>query len=488
MSERTADAFADYDDYDALGLAELVRRKEVTPRELVETAVARIERLNPKLNVVVIKDFEAARAAAERPLSGAPFDGVPFLAKDLSTFWKGLPCTNGCAYFADFVPAGDSEIVKRTRRAGFILLGKTNVPENGWCLSTEPRLYGPTLNPWDQSRVAGGSSGGSAAAVAAGILPLADASDGAGSIRVPAAINGLVGLKPSRGRITFGPDLVDFWFGGALFFCVSRTVRDSAAMLDALAGALPGEPYAKPLPERSYLEQATAGRGRPMRIGFSTFNPRSDRNAPEVDRSVEEAARLCETLGHYVEPFDFDYDFGKAWDIYTRVISVQTAAGFDAMIPILGRAVREEEVLRATWTSIEKGRSITAVQHTNDVEAMRLIGCRIAAMTGRYDAVLLPALPQGTRPLGFYDMNLDIDTYNRTVMGEDNVYLSPFNISGQPAMSLPLGETANGLPLGVQLVGREGDEATLFRLAGQLEQVRPWRHRRPGLHARTVSG
>ena len=485
MSGTSADPFSEYDEFDALGLADLVRRREVTPLELVDTAIARIERLNPKLNAITIKDFDAARETAKRPLSGAPFDGVPFLAKDLSTSWKGVASSNSCRYFADFVSAEDSEIVSRTRRAGFINLGKTNVPENGWCLSTEPPMRGPTHNPWDLSRVAGGSSGGSAAAVAAGILPLADASDGAGSIRVPAAINGLVGLKPSRGRITFAPDFVDFWFGGALFFCVSRTLRDSAAMLDALAGALPGEPYGKPLPSRPYLEEAQARRSAPMRIGFSTFNARGDTNAPEVVASVEETARLCEALGHHVEPFDFDYDFAKAWEIYTRIISVQTAWGFDAMIPVFGRAVREDEVTRATWTSIERGRSTSGVQHTADIEAMRGIGRRIATMTGRFDAVILPALPQGTRPLGFYDMSLDIETYNATVMGEDNVYMAPFNISGQPAMSLPLGETASGLPLGVQIVGCEGDESTLFRLAGQLEVARPWRHRRPPLHAAT---
>ena len=200
---------------------------------------------------------------------------------------------------------------------------------------------------------------------------------------------------------------------------------------------------------------------------------------------MEETARLCEALGHHVEPFDFDYDFAKAWEIYTRVISVQTAWSFDGMIPVFGRAVREDEVTRATWTGIERGRATSGVQHTADIEAMRGIGRRIATMTGRFDAVILPALPQGTRPLGFYDMSLDIETYNATVMGEDNVYMAPFNISGQPAMSLPLGETASGLPLGVQIVGCEGDEATLFRLAGQLEVARPWRHRRPALHAAT---
>lgn len=479
------DVFSEYDNFDAVGLGELVVRREVSPRELVDTAIGRIERVNGKLNAVTIKAYEEARAEAQRPLSGAPFDGVPFLAKDLSTGWKGIPSTNSCRYMADFVPAGDSEIVRRTRAAGFINLGKTNVPENGWCLSTEPPFRGVTHNPWDETRVAGGSSGGAAAAVAAGILPMADASDGAGSIRVPAAINGLVGLKPSRGRMTFAPDLVDFWYGGALFFAVSRTVRDSAAMLDAVKGSLPGEPYHMAAPERSYLDEVKTG-GRGLRVGFSTYNARGDTNAPDVVAGVENAARLCEQLGHYVEEFRFDYDFQKAWRTYTSIISVQTAMGFDAMEPVIGRKVVRDELTNVTWTGIERGRSISGVQHSLDVETMRVMSREIAMMTSRYDVVLLPVLPQGTRPLGFYDMSLDIVTYNETCMGEDNVYMAPFNISGQPAMSLPLAESAIGLPLGVQLVGRPGDESTLFRLAGQLEIARPWGHRRPAVHASNI--
>ncbi|HWA43118.1 MAG TPA: amidase [Hypericibacter adhaerens] len=485
MAGSSRDVFSDYDDYDALGLGELVRRREVTPRELVDTAIARIERTHDKLNAVTIRNFEAARAEAARPLSGAPFDGVPFLAKDLSTSWKGMPMTNSCRYFQDFVSPSDSETVRRTRAAGFICVGKTNVPEFGWCLSTEPSLHGTTYNPWDRTRVPGGSSGGSAVAVAAGLLPLADASDGAGSIRVPAAINGLVGLKPSRGRMTFGPDFVDFWYGGAQFFCVSRTVRDSAAMLDALKGSLPGEPYHMASPERSYLDEVRAG-GRGLRIGFSTHNARGDRNAPDVIAAVENAARLCEALGHQVEEFKFAYDFEQVWQTYNNVIAVQTAMGFEIFAPLIGRPVTQEDLCNVVWTTVEKGRSIGGSQHARDIEAMRHASRHFATMTARYDVVLLPALPQGTRPLGFYDMSLDIETYNGTCMGEDNVYMAPFNISGQPAMTLPLGESAAGLPLGVQLVGRPADESTLFRLAGQLEIARPWAHRRPPIHASQV--
>jgi amidase len=477
-----ADGFSQYDDFDALGLGELVARGDVHPRELVDTAIDRIERLNGKLNVVTIRAYESARAEALRPLTGAPFDGVPFLAKDLSTSWKGLPSTNSCQYMADYVSPADSEVVRRTRLAGFITLGKTNVPENGWCLSTEPPFRGVTHNPWDETRVAGGSSGGSAAAVAAGILPIADASDGAGSIRVPAAVNGLVGLKPCRGRITFAPDLVDFWFGGAQFFAVSKTVRDTAAMLDAVKGSLPGEPYQLPSPGRSYLSEVKAG-GRNLRIGFSTHNARGDKNAAEVVASVENAARLCEALGHSVEEFKFDYDFHTTWRAYTSVISVQTAASFDAFVPNIGREVRQDELTNVTWTSIEKGRATSAIQYSLDIETVRIASRDIATMTSRFDAVLLPTLPQGTRPLGFYDMSLDIEAYNGSCMGEDNVYMAPFNISGQPAMALPLAESAGGLPIGVQLIGRPADESTLLRLAGQLEIARPWAHRRPKVHA-----
>ncbi|UCI31866.1 amidase [Mesorhizobium sp. B4-1-4] len=472
-------SFPDYEKYDAVGLAELVRKREVTPLELIDAAIERIEALNPRLNAVTIKTYETAKQAAQRPLSGSPFDGVPYLAKDLASSWEGVPSTNSCRWLSEVRSHHDSELVRRTKRAGFINLGKTNVPENGWCLSTESDMWGPTINPWDATKVPGGSSGGAAVAVASGMLPMAEASDGAGSIRAPAAINGLVGLKPSRGRITFAPDAADFWFGGALFFALSRSVRDSAAMLDALAGALPGEPYAKAIPERPYALEALRGARRPLRVGFSTHNPRGDVNAPPVNQSVLHAARLAEDLGHNVEEFQFDFDFPTFWKAYTQVISVQTAAFFGFMERELAKPLRAEDFATATWTGIERGRSTTAVEYHSCIDTMQLGAKAIAKLAAPFDAIILPVLPQGTRPLGTYNMSLDIVAYNDGPLGEDNAYLGPFNISGQPAITLPLSETPVGLPIGVQIVANEGDEATLISLAADFERILPWHQRRP---------
>lgn len=474
-------SFPDYEQYDALGLAELVRKREVTPLELVNAAIERIEGLNPRLNAVTIKTYETAKQLAERPLSGAPFDGVPYLAKDLASSWEGVLSTNSCRWLSDMRSPHDSELVRRTKRAGFINLGKTNVPENGWCLSTEPDMWGPTVNPWDPAKVPGGSSGGAAVAVASGMLPMAEASDGAGSIRVPAAINGLVGLKPSRGRITFAPDATDFWFGGALFFALSRSVRDTAAMLDALAGALPGEPYAKPVPEQPYLQEVERGTRRPLRIGFSTHNPRGDVNAPHINQSVLDAARLAEDLGHNVEDFRFDFDFRSFWTAYTQVISVQTAAFFGFLERHISKPLKSDDFTTATWTGIERGKRTTAVDYHRFIDTMQLGAKAVARLATPFDAIILPVLPQGTRPLGAYDMSLDISAYNDGFLGEDTAYLAPFNISGQPAITLPLSRTTDGLPVGVQIVAKEGDEATLISLAADFERSAPWHHLRPRL-------
>lgn len=473
--------FKDYDFHDALGLADLVRRREVAPLELVETAIQRIEALDDRLNAITIRCFEAALDEARTHHRSGPFAGVPYLAKDLHTSWAGVRSTNSISSFADTVSVSDSLVTARSKAAGFILIGKTNVPEWGWSLTTESPMHGPARNPWDFGKSPGGSSGGAAVAVAAGYLPLADAGDGAGSTRVPAAINGLVGLKPSRGRISPGPEAADFWFGGGQSLCVSRSVRDTAAMLDVLQGGYPGEPYY--IPERRVFLDCTAPSTRRLRIGFSLHNPRGDRNSPEVERAVAHAARLCATLGHEVELFDFDYDFADLWRAYTGVIRVQTATQFDDHARRRGVPNRPGDMSRTIWTTIERGRATDAIRHTRDIERMRRHSRHVATLTSRYDVVLLPVLPQGTRPLGFYDMSLDVDDYDAGAMGEDAVYMMPFNVSGQPAMSLPLGMDRSGLPLGVQLVAPPAGEATLIELAAALERAQPWYDRRAPFHA-----
>jgi amidase len=481
MSRSPIGPFKEFDDYDALGLADLVRRREVSPRELVETSIARIEALDGTLNAVVIRCFEQALALAKTTPAAGTFAGVPYLAKDLHTSWAGVPTSNSVSSFAGTVSSTDSLLTQRTKNAGFVLLGKTNAPEWGWSLTTESPMHGPACNPWAFDRTPGGSSGGAAVAVAAGYLPLADAGDGAGSTRVPAAINGLVGLKPSRGRISPGPEAADFWFGGGQSSCISRSVRDTAAMLDALQGGYPGEPYY--IRERpSFLDSVAAGKRR-LRIGFSLNNPRGDTNSAVVDETVCDAARLCGALGHEVEPFDFDYDFEGLWRAYTGMIRVQTAAQFDDHARARGIPNKPSDMSATIWTTIQRGRATSAIQHSRDIEAMRRHGRHIATLTSRYDVVLLPVLPQGTRPLGYYDMSLDVDAYDASAMGEDTVYMMPFNVSGQPALSLPLGMDRSGLPIGVQLVAPPAAEATLIQLAASLEQARPWYDRRAPFHA-----
>ena len=469
----------EYSRRDALGLAELVKRRDVKPIELVEEAIRRIEALNPALNAVVLKLYDMARGMAAGPLPDGAFQGVPFVMKDLSMQWQGVPMRNACRYFPDVGAAQDSAVSSRLRQAGFVLVGQSNSPENGWSLSTEPVLYGVTRNPWNDQVVPGGSSGGSAVAVASGMVPLADASDGAGSIRVPAANNGLIGLKPSRGRVTMGPDQVDYWYGGAVFLCISRSVRDTAAYLDAVCGALPGEPYALAKPDRPYLSLTATPPAR-LRIGFSTTSPGGGPVHPEAKAAVETTARLCEGLGHAVEEKALDLDFVEAFTNYVRVTAVQTVTGFDALAAVVGHPVTPDDVEPTTWAIIARGRSISGPDHAAHVETMRRHGKAIVGQLVPYDVYLTPTLPQPSRPLGWYDMSEpDIDRYNTTKMMPDCVFTAPFNISGQPAMSVPMHWTADGLPVGVQLSGRIGDEATLIQLAAQLEQAAPWDHRRP---------
>lgn len=481
MAGITEALIRDYTARDALGLAEWVREGDVSAAELVEVAITLIERLNPALNAVTAKTYDMARETVSRGLAGGPFAGVPFLLKDLGSRWQDVPLTSSCAYFQGLPAPIDSEQSRRIKQAGFVLLGRTNVPENGWCISTEPRLFGRTHNPWRDDVTPGGSSGGSAAAVAARILPLAEASDGAGSIRVPAANCGLVGLKPSRGRTTLGPDVGDVWYGGVYIFCVSRTVRDTAAYLDVVAGGMAGDPYALPAPTESW---ATAARQpvRGLRIGMATRTPDGSPIHAEAVAAVRGTARLLEGLGHVVEEFDPAFDAGRAWGTYTEMAAVETAGLFAAMEPVVGRPVTPADVEPLTWAVIERGRTISGIRHAANLETLRLLGRDLAGQLQPFDVFLTPTLTHPPRPFGHLDMNTtDYDAYN--ARWTDAAFLYPFNLSGLPAMTLPLHWTPDGLPLGVQLVGRMGDEATLLRLGTQLEAAQPWVDRKPPFSA-----
>ena len=472
-----------YAETDGVGLAALVRKGEVTALELAETAISLVEELNPQLNAVIHRTDDIARASARATDAGdrsAPLAGVPFLLKELASSWAGAPLTNSSRYLKDLVADQDSGPVTKIKAAGLSLIGKSNAPENGWSISTEPVLYGATVNPWDASVTPGGSSGGSAAAVAAGIVPIAEASDGAGSIRVPASCCGLVGLKPSRGRVSLSP-FVDFWCGGAYFLCVSRTVRDTATYLDALAGGLPGEPYTPPSPDKSYAS-LIATPPRPLRVAVVTEAPHGRAVDPEIVAAVNATGKVLEGLGHHVEPYAMKLDFDGLWKTYTDMTCVETAGMYAALAGLVGHPVREDEVEPITWAIIQRGRETDAITHAGRIEQLRQASRSIATELAGFDIVLTPTLTQPPRPVGYYDMSMsDLDAYN--ALWTDAAFTFPFNVSGQPALSLPLGQSSAGLPLGVQLIGRYGHEEDLLQTAAILETEMPWRARRPGVHA-----
>ena len=461
---------------DALGLAELVRKRQVSPLELVDTAISVIEALDPKLNAVVIRTFDLARTAALEPASG-PFGGVPFLLKNIGSMWQGTPLTNGFSYMRDFICDYDSEMVRRIKAAGFLLLGRTNAPEGGWSIGTEPKLYGPTINPWNPSITPGGSSGGAAAAVAARMVPLAEASDGGGSIRVPASCCGLVGLKPSRGRITYGPQVMDVWHGSIATFCLTRTVRDTAAFLDAVAGSIPGDPYFAPRPAASWLSQITEAPGR-LRIGYTLKQPWGEPFAPEVKDTLLSTLHLLESLGHDVEEHDLAVELRPVWDDYNVINAVETALDFERLAKTVGRQVEQAELAPFNWSLLQYGRSLSATRYGESIAAIRNAGGQIARDLAPYDIFITPTLTQTPRPLGYWSME-EADVAAYLERWADAGFMFAFNLSGLPAMSVPGGLVSGNIPVGLQLIGRHGDEATIIRVARQLEQQLDWASRKP---------
>jgi amidase len=480
MGEVTEDLAGLYANNDALALADLVRRKEVTAVELVETAIDLIERLDGKLNAVVIRTFDIAREAARNPGNG-PFAGVPFLLKNIGSLWKGTPLTAGLGYLKDFVCPVDSEMSRRLRASGLALLGRTNTPEHGWSITTESRLYGPTVNPWNPSITAGGSSGGSAAAVAARIVPIAEASDGGGSIRVPASCCGVVGLKPSRGRITYGPDDADIWFGCISTFCHSRTVRDSAAFLDVVAGAMTGDLYNPPSPERSWLSQL-GDRPKKLRVGYTLTAPWGSPYSPEVKAAVEGAVALFQALGHETEEHAVETDLHAAWWAYNDVVAVESAGEFDRLAAIVGRAVREDDLSPFNWSMIRYAATLTATQYSASIAAIRKATRAIAVELHPYDVFVTPTLTQPPRAPGYWSME-DGDRERYLSRWSDAAFMFTFNIAGLPAMSVPAAMGHGNAPIGIQLVGRYGDEATILGLAREMEEAAPWIDRRPPICA-----
>ena len=469
--------FKEYMEHDGLGLAELVRTGQVSAKEVLEAALARLEQVNPALNAVITPTYDAARAAAAGAGDG-PLAGVPFLLKDLGAEQAGVPVAAGSRFFAHATAPVDAELVTRYKRAGLMILGRTNTPEFGLCASTEPVAFGPTRNPFDLARTAGGSSGGSAAAVAARIVPLAHATDGGGSIRIPAACCGLFGLKPTRARNTLAPYAGEGLAGCAIGHVVSRSVRDSAAALDATAGPAPGDPYYPPPPARPFLDEVGT-EPRPLRIALATQTFHGTPAHPDCVRAAEVTGRLLEELGHTVELASPAFDVEGLDHHYNRLFAINVAANIRARARFIGKELDPAGFERITWAMIELADQIKAPDYVQTIARLHAIGREIAAFFETYDVLLTPTLAEPPVKLGVLDMmGDDLDAYMRRLW-QFTPFTYPFNVTGQPAMSLPLHGTDRGLPIGVQLVGRYADEATLFRLAGQLERASPWADRRP---------
>jgi amidase len=467
---------------DATSQAELVSNKEVKPIELVDAAIDRIERVNPMINAVITPMFDEARAAANGKLPDGPFSGVPFLLKDLLASYAGVRMASGSAFLRDFVPDHDSQLVSRHKRAGLVILGKTNTPEYGIMPTTEPALFGPSRNPWDTARATGGSSGGSAAAVAAGMVPFAHGNDGGGSIRIPASCCGLFGLKPTRARNPLGPDFGDMFSGLVAEHALTRSVRDSAALLDATSGAEPGDPYWAPPPARPFLQEVGADPGK-LRIAFTTVAPSRASLHPDCVTAVNEAVTLCSNLGHEVTEAAPAINGEILVPMFMTLWSAGCTWTIDSMALYTKQEARTEHFEPATWALYHMGRQQTGSAYLLALQWLQRTSRDVARFMEDYDIWLTPTLGEPPLPLGSFDATPDDPMAGMRKAAQFVPFTPICNATGQPAMSVPLFWNDQGLPIGTHFVGRFGDEATLFRLAAQLEAARPWANRRPPISA-----
>jgi len=472
--------FAEFGKYDGLGLAELVAKKKITALEVIDEAIARAEQLNPALNAIIFKDFERGRDAAKSPVPAGPFSGVPTLLKDMRAGATGMPTRSGSRMMPAIPAAYDSTLVARYRAAGIIPLGKTNVPEFGILPTTESVLYGAAHNPWNLEHTPGGSSGGSAAAVAAGIVPLAHATDGGGSIRIPASNCGLVGLKVSRGRITQGPDASDATSGLSVDNCVTRSVRDCAAMLDLTSAPDYGDPYFALPPQGSYLE-AISQYPKPLKIAVARKGLGGAPFHAEVNEAVEKAAALCASLGHHVEDAMPQLDSEEMTMAFMTLWASNVTYGVELLSRMTGAKPSLDVIEGLTMGLYEQGKSLTAVHQIWAQQTLFRTARMAAKFHEAYDVWLTPTLAQPPLRLGTINVN---ETNVEQAFAPILDYV-PFtamqNGTGQPAINLPLHWTKTGLPVGVQFVARSGNEALLLKLAAQIEDAQPWFDKRPAL-------
>ncbi len=469
-------SFADYADYDALGIAELVRNKAVSPAELVDAAISVIEKHNPTLNAVVYKAYDEARRAAVGTLPEGPFRGVPFLIKDLGAKVAGWPRSSGSHFAQVAADAEDSELVARYRRSGVILLGKTNTPEFGIPGVTNSERLGPCANPWNPEHISGGSSGGAASAVASGMVPMAHASDGLGSIRIPAANCGLVGMKITRDRTPIC-EVTDGVLGYSVHHVVSRTVRDSAAMLDATGYAQAGDPFQAPAKEGPYLDEVGRAPGR-LRIAWSAETPSGRPIDPEVEDALRRTAEALESLGHEVREEGLGIDYRAMYRAQAQASASNFAANIQRWVETLGREPGEGELGPLARRAYAAGQRMTGQQTFFALQQMRLFCRQILTRFETFDVYLTPTMSRPSPRIDWLDpLTVELREFDRR---QSDTYATtpPFNFTGQPSLSLPLWQSKGGLPIAMMFTGRFADEATLYRLAGQLERELPWKDRR----------
>ncbi|MCC5951775.1 MAG: amidase [Acidimicrobiia bacterium] len=477
---------------DATAQAALVRSGQVSPVELVDAAIDRIERIDPQLNAVIHRRFERAREEAAGDLPDGPFRGVPMLLKDLDGFQAGEPYHGGVAALADagFLAPTDSWLTERFRRMGVVFVGRTNVPELGLLPSTEPAVAGPSRNPWDLERSPAGSSGGSAAAVAAGLVPLAHAGDGGGSIRLPASVCGLVGLKPSRGRITLGPEAGEAWGGLVARLVVTRSVRDTAGVLDAVHGPGTGDPYWASPPSRPYVDELDDPPEQ-LRVRWTTTSPDAAvATEPEVRAAVQQAVDALGSLGHHVDegtpaPWTDAEASASFTAHFVTAMGVWTAAELESLSALSGVTIDASGVEPGTWTLAEMGRGTPGAAYYAAVGGLHAAARALLEWweDESVDVLVTPTIPEVPWTLGQFGAQPDNPVAGLLRAAAIVPFTAPFNVSGQPAISLPLGQSPTGLPIGVQLVARPGREDLLVGLAAQLEQAAPWQERRPAVHA-----
>jgi amidase len=472
---------------DATAQAELVQTGAVSAGELVDAAIERIERVDGRINAVIHPRFDKARAEAAGPLPDGPFRGVPLVLKDLSLYSEGDPYHAGTRLLRalDYVADHDSYLTQKFRAAGFVAVGRTNVPELGTTITTESLAWGPARNPWDLDHSTGGSSGGSAAAVAAGYVAVGHASDGGGSIRIPAANCGLVGLKPSRARVSDGPDSGESWMGSTTQGVVTRSVRDSAAVLDAIAGYMPGDPYTAPPPARPFAAEVGVDPGA-LRIGLLDHPPSGIPGDPECAEAVRVVGKLLESLGHHVEvAHPAALEDRETRERFVTVVAAATAFDLDYLAGLAGRPLTDDDVERSNLALQRVGRKVLAPDYLAAAAALQRWCRRVLEWwhpvdgSNGFDILVSPVLNGTPPPIGYLSERATA-TKRLVAMLQ---YTSQFNLTGQPAITLPLHWTAGGLPVGVQFVGGFAAEDVLIRLASQIEAAQPWADRHPPVHA-----